>query len=308
MNISLERKIAVGLGAALILLLGVGFVSYRSTTNLIDRETRVAHAHQVREAIAHLMEDLETKQRTDLLTGENQYLESYREAGHSMEAVLDNLADLTRDNRTQQEQLLALRRLIDLQFKQLEEVIDSRNAGRIQESEQMVRLRTGTETIGKIKMVLGKMREQEQVLLTNWSKQADGAALFTLALIVGGTCLTIVLAIAGGVLIYSDLSKRRRVERELLAERDRQELILRTVPVVMYSARPSGDFGALWVSENIEALTGFSSRLFLDDPSLWALRFHPHDRERALMEFEKLPEEGTLATEYCGQTRRGAYY
>jgi hypothetical protein len=53
MNISLERKIAVGLGAALILLLGVGFVSYRSTTNLIDRETRVAHAHQVREAIEH---------------------------------------------------------------------------------------------------------------------------------------------------------------------------------------------------------------------------------------------------------------
>ena len=149
---------------------------------------------------------------------------------------------------------------------------------------------------------------ERQVLLTNWSKQADGAALFTLALIVGGTCLTIVLAIAGRVLIYYDLSKRRRVERELLAERDRQELILRTVPVVMYSARPSGDFGALWVSENIEALTGFSSRLFLDDPSLWALRFHPHDRERALMEFEKLPEEGTLATEYCGQARRGAYY
>ena len=175
----------MGLGAALILLLGVGFVSYRSTTNLIDRETRVAHAHQVREAIAHLMEDLETKQRTDLLTGENHYLESYREAGHSMEAVLDNLADLTRDNRTQQEQLLALCRLIDLQFKQLEEVIDSRNAGRIQESEQMVRLRTGTETMDKSKIVLGKMREQEQVLLTNWSKQADGAALFTLALIVG---------------------------------------------------------------------------------------------------------------------------
>jgi PAS domain S-box-containing protein len=310
MNMSLEKKIAVGLGAALILLLGIGFVSYRSTTDLIDRETRVAHAHQVREAIEHLhslMEDLETKQQTDLLTGENQYLESYREAGHSMEAALDNLADLTRDNQTQQEYLLALRPLTDRQLIQLTEEIDSRNAGRMQASEQMVRLRTGTETMGKIKMVLGKMRDQEQSLLTNWSKQADKAALFTLALIISGTCLTIVLAIAGGVLIYSDLSKRRRVERDLLAERARQELILRTVPVVMYSAKPSGDFGALWVSENIEAMTGFSPRLFLDDPSLWASRLHPHDRERALGEFEKLPEEGTLATEYRWQTRSGTY-
>ena len=62
MNISLEKKIAVGLVAVLVLLLGVGFVSYRSTTDLIDREVRVAQTHQVRETIEHLlylMEDLE---------------------------------------------------------------------------------------------------------------------------------------------------------------------------------------------------------------------------------------------------------
>lgn len=233
-----------------------------------------------------LMEDLETKQRTDLLTGENQYLQSYREAGHSMEATLDNLADLTRDNQTQQERLLILRRLIDLQLTQLREVIDSRHAGRIQVSEQMVRLRADTGTTDKIKMVLDEMREQEQVLLTNWSKQADSAALFTLTLIADGTFLTIVLALAGGALIFYDLSKRRLVGKDLLAGRARQELILRTLPVVMYSAKSSGDFGTLLVSENIEALTGFYPRLFLDHPSLWASRLHPHDQKRALMELK----------------------
>jgi len=310
MKISLEKKIAVGLGAALIFLFGIGFASYWSTTDLINREVRAAQTHQVRETIEHLlylMEDVEDKQRLDLLTGENQYLQSFREAAHSIEEVLHNLTDLTRDSQIQQEHLLALRRLIDLRMAQLKETIDLRNTGRIEANEQIVSQHAGKETMDKILMVLSKMRDQEQVLLIKWSKQADGAALFTLALIVGGTCLTIMLAIGGGVLIYSDLSKRRLVERDLLAERARQELILRTVPVVMYSARPSGDFGALWVSENIEALTGFSSRLFLDDPSLWALRLHPHDRERALMEFAKLPAEGTLATEYRWQTGNGEY-
>ena len=55
MNISLEKKIGVSLGAVLVLLLGIGFVSYRSTTDLIDREVRAAQTHQVRETIEHLL-------------------------------------------------------------------------------------------------------------------------------------------------------------------------------------------------------------------------------------------------------------
>jgi PAS domain S-box-containing protein len=310
MNISLEKKIAVGLGTALILLFGIGFLSYRSTTELINREARVAQTHQVRETIEHLlylMEDIEDKQQLDLLTGENQYLQSYREAGHSIEEVLHNITDLIQDSQIQQEHLLALRRLIDLRFAQLKQAIDLRDAGRIQANEYVVLQHAGKETMDKILMVFGKMRDQEQVLLINWSRQADGAASFTYALIIGGTCLTIMFAIGGGVLIFYDLSKRRQAEKDLLAGQAHQELILRTLPVVMYSAKSSGDYGALWVSENIETLTGFSPRCFLDDSSFWASRLHPHDRERTLKEFEKLPQESTLATEYRWQISSGEY-
>ena len=70
MNMSLEKKIAVGLVAVLILLSGIGFVSYWSTTDLIDREVRVAQTHQVRETIEHLfylMEDLKTRSGSTFL-------------------------------------------------------------------------------------------------------------------------------------------------------------------------------------------------------------------------------------------------
>jgi PAS domain S-box-containing protein len=310
MNISLEKKIAVGLGAVLVLLLGIGLVSYWSTTDLISREVRVAQTHQVRETIERLLsliEDLESTQRIDLLTGENQYLQSYREASHNIEVVLHDLTDQTSDDRTQQQHLLALRSLIDLRLGLFRKLIDLRDTGRLEANELKIRLHLGKETMDKIKMVLGEMRDQEQALLTDWSKQADRAASFTLSIVVGGTFLTMMLAIGGGGMIFYDLSKRRQAERDLLAGRAREALILRTVPVVMYSAQPSGDYGALWVSENIEAVTGYSPRFFLDDSSLWASRLHPHDRERALMEFEKLPQEGTLSMEYRWQTRSGEY-
>jgi len=310
MNISLEKKIGVGLVAVLVLLLGIGFISYRSTTDLIDREVRVAQTHQVRETIEHLlslMEDLESTQRIDLLTGDSQYLQSYGEAGHSVGEALRNLTDLTSDNQTQQQHLLALRSLIDLRLAQLKNVIDLRDTGKIQANELKVRLHTGKETMEKIKMALGEMQDQEQVLLTNSSKQAVRAASFTLSLIIGGTFLTIALALGGGALIFYDLSKRRQAERDVLAGQARQELILRTLPVVMYSAKPSGDFGALWVSENIEPITGFSPQHFLDDSSFWASRLHTHDRERTMMEFEKLAQGSSLATEYRWQTHSGEY-
>src|SRR6185295_19870556 len=171
MNISLEKKIGVGLVAVLVLLLGFGFISYRSTADLIDREVRVAQTHQVRETIEHLlslMEDLESTQRIDLLTGESQYLQSYRKVGQSVEEALRNLNDLTSDNQTQQQHLLALRSLIDLRLSQLKHVIDLRDAGRIEPKELKIRLHTGKETMEKIKVALGELRDQEQVLLTNW--------------------------------------------------------------------------------------------------------------------------------------------
>src|SRR4029077_14691251 len=310
MNMSLEKKIAVGLGAVLILLFGIGFASYWSTTDLINREARVAQTHQVRETIEHLlylMEDVEDKQRLDLLTGENQYLQSYREAAHRIDEVLHNLTDLTRDSQIQQAHLLALRRLIDLRFAQLKHAIELRDAERIAAHEQIVRQHAGKETMDTILMVLGKMRDQEQVLMLTWSKQADGAAAFTYALIIGGTVVTLVLAIGGGALILYDLSKRRQAEKALRAGQAHQTLILRTLPVVMYSATPSGDYGALWVSENIEALTGFAPRCFLEDSSFWASRLHPHDQRRALMELGKLSQESSLATEYRWQIRSGEY-
>ena len=309
-NISLEKKIAVGLAAVLVLLIGVGVVSYRSTSDLIDREAKVLRAHEMRAGIDRLfsmVEDLEATERIDLLTGEKEYLSSYGETRHTMDALLLTLTDLTSDNQTQQEHLLALRRLIDQRLAQFKTLIDLRDAGRIEASDLTVRLHAGKETMDKIQAVMGEIQAQEQLVLTGSSKQAGRAASFTLAMIVGRTFLTIILAIGGGMLIFYDLSKRRQAEKDLIAERTRQDLILRSLPIALYSAKAYGDFGALWVSENIEALTGFSACHFLDDSSLWASRLHPDDHETVLAEFEKLPRDGMLALEYRWQLCSGEF-
>ncbi len=309
-QVSLEKKLAVGLGAALILLLGIGIISYHSTADLIVRESRVVQTHEIRETIEQLLllvEDLESRQLIDLLTGERQYMPSYREKSQSMEAALRTLADQTLESQVQQQHVLTLRRLIDLRVTQFQTLIDLRDAEKIDIHEMKLRLDAGAETMDKIKVVLGKMREQEQMLLAGWSKQTDSAAAFTLSLIFGGTLLTIVLAGGGGLVIFYDLAKRRQAEKAVTVGHARQALILRSLPIVMYSAKPSGDYGASWVSENSETVTGYPPKSFVDNSSLWASRLHPDDQEKTLMEFSKLSETGALATEYRWQTHDGGY-
>ncbi|MGH7183022.1 MAG: PAS domain-containing sensor histidine kinase [Nitrospiraceae bacterium] len=82
---------------------------------------------------------------------------------------------------------------------------------------------------------------------------------------------------------------------------------MRTLSIVSYSASPSGNFGALWVSDNIEAISGFSSTAFLQDEGLWASRLHSEDREQVLRSFQRLSETGTVSTEYRWQIADGTY-
>lgn len=108
--------------------------------------------------------------------------------------------------------------------------------------------------------------------------------------------------------IAHDITTRKAAEERLRRSQTRQTLILRALPVVMYSATPWGDFGGIWISDNVERVTGFSSGQLVDDSHFWASRLHPDDRERALKEFEGIHETGALATEYRWQVADGTYH
>ena len=84
----------------------------------------------------------------------------------------------------------------------------------------------------------------------------------------------------GWVCLIHDITVRKRAEQLLIKAKDELELrvaertaeVQRTSkqlrelvahsPAVIYSARPTGDFGITFVSENVVALTGFEAELF----------------------------------------------
>ncbi len=113
--------------------------------------------------------------------------------------------------------------------------------------------------------------------------------------------------IIGGLIVFPDITERRRAEEELQKKEAQQSLVLGSLPMAFYIAQPFGDYGGTWVSEQIYKISGFTAEQFINNIHLWASRLHPEDREYALREFDLLPQKGTIELEYRWQTAEGRY-
>ena len=100
---------------------------------------------------------------------------------------------------------------------------------------------------------------------------------------------------------------RKLTENALREKEEREALILSHLPMAFYTARPSGNLDCIWVSEQIDRISGFPSEEFGKNPQLWISRIHPDDRDKVLSEFHLISKKGTIVTEYRWQCSDGSY-
>ncbi|MDH5669883.1 MAG: PAS domain S-box protein, partial [Nitrospira sp.] len=104
-----------------------------------------------------------------------------------------------------------------------------------------------------------------------------------------------------------DMAERKGMEDRLRASEARLEFLLSATPAVIYSARPSGDYGPIFVSDNVTEILGYSPDEFIADSGFWGNRIHPDDRERVFAELPNLFEYRTFVHEYRFLHRDGSY-
>ncbi len=104
-----------------------------------------------------------------------------------------------------------------------------------------------------------------------------------------------------------DITHRKELEEELIAERERLGRILRLNPAVIYTAKPYGDHGVTFISDNVTALLGYEAREVLEDSSFWASRIHPEDVQEVFEGLSPLFEQGHRVHEYRFRLKEGGY-
>ena len=94
-------------------------------------------------------------------------------------------------------------------------------------------------------------------------------------------------------------TEKLEAERALRRIEERQSLIIRSLPIALYTlAMNDGLAGPRFISENLAAAIGFEPDAFVDDPALWPSRISPSDLPRVIEKLASIAAAGAVSIEY----------
>ena len=256
---SVENKIRLGLAAGLAVLLGAGWLGYRTTTRFIATEDWVAHTQQViteLETVSATLAEVETEQRGYLFTGGPKFLEDRQAAAQRLPGCLQRLRQITIDNPAQQRDLDRLEPLIAQRMGLLNERITIFQQHRIEAAADETAMLKGKAVMDNIRGLIAQMRSTENQLLIQRQQLSRESARWSLAIIVVGSLLACVLGGAAFVVLHRDFKLRARAEDRVRESRAELESILNNSPAIILLKDVEGRY--LFVNRRFLQITGFS--------------------------------------------------
>ncbi len=168
MRWSVGTKIGGGFALALAILVVIGVVSYRSTTELIDSAQLKVHTYQVLQSLEgglSTLENAETGERGYIITGKERFLEPYDAAVGTIDREFRHIRVLTADNPSQQRRLDTLDVLIKERMENLKMKVELRKKKGFQAALREVLSEKGKQMMDDIRKVVAQMENEENGLL-----------------------------------------------------------------------------------------------------------------------------------------------
>ena len=198
------RKIAAGFTLAVVLLLIVGTVAYRSLHTLTKTSEWVTHTHLVLERIAATssqLNDAEIGQRGYLLTSDETLLAAYHQSAADVLKTAREVRTLTADNPQQQRRLDMADPLLQSALDDLAHGLDVYRAEGPDAARKFVAAVVNKKTTVELRRVLLEMEQDERSLLKTRTDEADSAGTSAMATIIVGTLVCFVAVTFAGISI-----------------------------------------------------------------------------------------------------------
>jgi signal transduction histidine kinase len=257
---SFTWKVVTAFGLASAILFSVGVFSYLRMIQTDVDQHWVAHTHAVRAEIEVLFADLanaETNQRGYIITGQENYLTSYREAVEDAHGDYDSVRNLTSDNSTQQASLKNLAALMALRLTQMEEGIRARQIHGAPAGIIAVSYNSETGIMDKLRAVIGAMLNEEDRLLAVRTSAAETSSRRMKFIIVFGYALAFVFLVAACMVVHHEMENRRFADQAAAQRSAELEVANKELEAFCYSV--SHD-----LRTPLRGIDGFSQALLED--------------------------------------------
>lgn len=272
------KRIAAGLGLASAILVGVGFVSYRSLNTLVQTHDWQTQHYKVLEKLkdirSHTQKAAIAKHRY-ITSGESSYLEPYYNAAkdisqeiRALRQAIANISIPNRDSYTtaaptsditthsrrgnvshanenhynfkQQRYLATLEALINKKFAEIEETSKLRKTRGFEAASQPVALQKAKKLTDDIEATIREMEKAENISFTQALQEEKASTRNAIFTFSGGIFLNFLTLIGVYYFIYQEIASRKHTEVALEQERDFTAAILDTVGALVVVFDPQG--------------------------------------------------------------------
>ena len=173
--VSLYSRLSLTLLCALAVVLLIGFLSYRSWISF-DRHTEQLEATQQLisgiNALLLSLTDAETGQRGFLLTGDERYLEPYRQARTDIPVLLKSFGTASLAHPDQAQRVERLNPLVNQKLEELEQTIELRRGKNLDAALAVVRTDRGRVLMDQMSGISSEIRDVAFGQLVQDSAQA----------------------------------------------------------------------------------------------------------------------------------------
>lgn len=212
----MDNKILGGLGACTIVLIIVGYISYKNSKKFQETVRWVDHTHTVLYGLEQVLvteADAETSMRGYVITGNKNFLEPYNKAVDKINSNLDYIKDLTADNAVQQKRVAIIHDLVEAHMIHLDSCIRLRNQS-FEKAQELIVTENGKRIMDKIRANIDEAKAAEFKLLEQRKAASDSDAHnFNVVYLTLKVCIILVL-IASYLVVTANLNALRKAEIE----------------------------------------------------------------------------------------------
>ena len=288
-------RVQLAFGLAIVILLGMGAISYRGMVISGESDRWVRHTHEVLENLDDLlvaMGSIESGYRGFVLTGEESYLEFYQSSILSAQQRESMVRSLTMDNPAQQSQWPALERLITQKIQVGDKAIQLRRDEGLEAAADAIHAGPGQRIMEEFRAAVRAMEDEERRLLVLRDAEAKRRLGETKAILFFGTVLGLLTAVGARWSIVRDSSGRGRAEAALGESEEKYRMVLERVQdYAIFTLDPKGQVVS-W-NAGAERIKGYSAKEIIG--SNFSCFFLPEDIKRGK------PEEILRMTATTGQ-------